>query len=57
MGSGEVGRGQGGQMSRQRKTAAVLRLLRGEDLGDSLTGVYDTTATSEQLQSVSSMAR
>jgi transposase len=27
-----VGRGRGGRMSRQRKTAAVLRLLRGEDL-------------------------
>jgi len=32
MGSGEVGPGRGGRMSRQRKTAAVLRLLRGEDL-------------------------
>ena len=31
-GSGEVGPGRGGRMSRQRKTAAVLRLLRGEDL-------------------------
>src|SRR3712207_3055424 len=31
-GSGEVGSGRGGRMSRQRKTAAVLRLLRGEDL-------------------------
>jgi transposase len=30
--SGEVGPGQGGRMSRQRKTAAVLRLLHGEDL-------------------------
>ncbi len=27
-----VGFGRGGRMSRQRKTAAVLRLLRGEDL-------------------------
>ena len=27
-----VGVGRGGRMSRQRKTAAVLRLLRGEDL-------------------------
>lgn len=27
-----VGRGHGGRMSRQRKTAAVLRLLRDEDL-------------------------
>ena len=31
-GSGEVGPGRGGRMSRQRKVAAVLRLLRGEDL-------------------------
>ena len=30
--SGAVGLGRGGRMSRQRKTAAVLRLLRGEDL-------------------------
>jgi hypothetical protein len=27
-----VGPGRGGRMSRRRKTAAVLRLLRGEDL-------------------------
>src|SRR4051812_29289895 len=31
-GSGEVGPGRGGRMSRQRKREAVLRLLRGEDL-------------------------
>ena len=31
-GLSEVGPGRGGRMSRQRKTAAVLRLLRGEDL-------------------------
>jgi transposase len=31
-GAGEIGPGRGGRMSRQRKTAAVLRLLRGEDL-------------------------
>ena len=31
-GSGEVGPGRGGRMSRQRKAAAVLRPLRGEDL-------------------------
>ena len=31
-GSDEVGPGRGGRMSRQRKLAAVLRLLRGEDL-------------------------
>ena len=30
--SGAVGLGRGGRMSRQRKSAAVLRLLRGEDL-------------------------
>ena len=32
MGSGEVGPGRGGRMSRQRETAAVPRLVRGEDL-------------------------
>ena len=31
-GSGAVALGRGGRMSRQRKLAAVLRLLRGEDL-------------------------
>src|SRR5215213_5053470 len=31
-GSGAVAPGRGGRMSRQRKSAAVLRLLRGEDL-------------------------
>lgn len=31
-GSGAATPGRGGRMSRQRKTAAVLRLLRGEDL-------------------------
>jgi len=31
-GSGTAALGRGGRMSRQRKTAAVLRLLRGEDL-------------------------
>src|SRR6187397_624724 len=31
-GSGAVVPGRGGRMSRQRKSAAVLRLLRGEDL-------------------------
>src|SRR6478736_9700569 len=30
--SGAASPGRGGRMSRQRKTAAVLRLLRGEDL-------------------------
>ena len=29
---GAIGPGRGGRMSRQRKTAAALRLLRGEDL-------------------------
>ena len=32
MGSGGAGPRRGGRMSRQRKAAAVLRLLRGEDL-------------------------
>lgn len=31
-GAGAIGPGRGGRMSRQRKAAAVLRLLRGEDL-------------------------
>ena len=31
-GSGAIGPGRGGRMSRPRKAAAVLRLLRGEDL-------------------------
>src|SRR4051795_4365134 len=31
-GCGAVALGRGGRMSRQRKTAAVLRMLRGEDL-------------------------
>ncbi len=31
-GSAAVGLGRGGRMSRRRKTAAVVRLLRGEDL-------------------------
>ena len=31
-GSSAIGPGRGGRMSRQRQTAAVLRLLRGEDL-------------------------
>ena len=31
-GSGAIGPGRGGRMSRQRKAAAVVRLLRGEDL-------------------------
>jgi len=31
-GAGAAALGRGGRMSRQRKTAAVLRLLRGEDL-------------------------
>ena len=31
-GAAAVGPGRGGRMSRRRETAAVLRLLRGEDL-------------------------
>ena len=31
-GPGAIGHGRGGRMSRRRKTAAVVRLLRGEDL-------------------------
>jgi hypothetical protein len=35
--AGGIGCGRGGRISRQRKTAAVLRLLRGEDLETVLT--------------------
>src|SRR3954465_12230967 len=51
-GSGAVALGRGGRMSRQRKSAAVLRLLRGEDLetvsrelgvtAETLRGWYDS---------------
>jgi transposase len=37
--------GRGGRMSRQRKTAAVLRLLRGEDLETVSRGLGVTAAT------------
>jgi transposase len=37
--------GRGGRMSRQRKTAAVLRLLRGEDLETVPRGLGVTAAT------------
>ena len=41
--TGTVGPGRGGRMSRQRKRDAVLRLLRGEDLG-TLSRVLGVTA-------------
>src|SRR3954466_11180343 len=44
-GSGAVALGRGGRMSRQRKTAAVLRLLRGEDLETVSREVGVTAAT------------
>src|SRR3954463_6166045 len=44
-GSGAVALGRGGRMSRQRKTAAVLRLLRGEDLETVSRGLGVTAAT------------
>src|SRR3954468_6787467 len=49
-GSGAVGLGRGGRMSRQRKTAAVLRLLRGGDLetGSRELGVTAATLTGWQ---------
>ena len=47
-GSGEVGPGRGGRMSRQRKTAAVLRLLRGEDLETVSRALGVTAATLTQ---------
>ena len=40
--------GRGGRMSRQRKTAAVLRLLRGEDLETVSRGLGVTAATLTQ---------
>ena len=43
--SGTVSPGRGGRMSRQRKTAAVLRLLRGEDLETVSRSVGVTAAT------------
>ncbi len=43
--SGAEAPGRGGRMSRQRKTAAVLRLLRGEDLETVSRGLGVTAAT------------
>ena len=43
--SGAAALGRGGRMSRQRKTAAVLRLLRGEDLEAVLRALGVTAAT------------
>ena len=43
--SGAAALGRGGRMSRQRKTAAVLRLLRGEDLETVSRGLGVTAAT------------
>src|ERR1700712_1190969 len=43
--SGAAAPGRGGRMSRQRKTAAVLRLLRGEDLETISRGLGVTAAT------------
>ena len=42
---GAAAPGRGGRMSRQRKTAAVLRLLRGEDLETVSRGLGVTAAT------------
>ena len=41
--SGAAAPGRGGRMSRQRKTAAVMRLLRGEDLESRSLGVTAAT--------------
>ena len=43
--SGAAAPGRGGRMSRQRKTAAVLRLLRGENLETVSRGLGVTAAT------------
>ena len=43
--SGAAAPGRGGRMSRRRKTAAVLRLLRGEDLETMSRGLGVTAAT------------
>ncbi len=42
--SGAASPGRGGRMSRQRKTAAVMRLLRGEDLETVSRGLGVTAA-------------
>ena len=44
-GAGAAAPGRGGRMSRQRKTAAVLRLLRGEDLEQVSRSLGVTAAT------------
>ena len=44
-GSGAAALGRGGRLSRQRKSAAVLRLLRGEDLETVSRGLGVTAAT------------
>ena len=46
--SGAAAPGRGGRMSRQRKSAAVLRLLRGEDLEAVSRGLGVTAATLSQ---------
>ena len=46
--SGAAAPGRGGRMSRQRKTDAVLRLLRGEDLETVSRGLGVTAATLTQ---------
>jgi transposase len=46
--SGAAAPGRGGRMSRQRKMAAVLRLLRGEDLETVSRGLGVTAATLTQ---------
>src|SRR3954470_5002775 len=46
--SGAASPGRGGRMSRQRKTAAVLQLLRGEDLETVSRGLGVTAATLTQ---------
>ena len=43
--TGAAGPGRGGRMSRRRKTAAVLRLLRGEDLETVSRALSVTAAT------------
>src|SRR6188474_1742940 len=51
-GSGAVALGRGGRMSRQRKVAAVLRLLRGEDLETVSRGLGVTAATLSRWRDV-----
>ena len=47
--SGAASPGRGGRMSRQRKTAAVLRLLRGEDLERRLAQPWCDRGNAERL--------